>query len=102
MCVPPRRSARRHIKVRCILAVVRDPVLPNYPDNGCAVYPVCLECPLPCCIEEMPYGQQNVRLLKRAIEIDSLFKQGNSLHQIASNFKISPRTARRALNLLKK
>ena len=101
MCVPPRRSARRHIKVRCILAVVRDPVLPNYPDNGCAVYPVCLECPLPYCIEEKPYGEQNVRLLKRAVEVDNLYKQGMSIRQLSTHFNISQRTVRRALDLLK-
>lgn len=99
--VPPRGSARRHMKVRCILAVVKDPVLPNYPDHGCAVYPVCLECPLPYCIEDIPCGQQNVRLLKRAIEIDSLLKEGKSITQIAIRFNISQRTVRRALALLK-
>ena len=84
------------------MVVARDPVFTHYPDRGCAVYPVCLECPFPRCIEEMPHGMQNVRLLQRAAEVDKQRKQGKSIKDISLRLKVSERTVRRSLDLLKK
>jgi hypothetical protein len=84
------------------LAEVKDRVLPDYRDTGCAVYSECLECPLPRCIEELPNGKQRVRSLRRAIAIDKLHKKGKSLDVIAVRFNVSVRTVYRSLALLKK
>ncbi len=76
--------------------------LSNHPkDHGCKLYPVCLLCPLPRCVEEMPYAMQNERLLSRAIEVDKLRKQGMSVAEIASQLHVSVRTVNRSLSLLK-
>jgi hypothetical protein len=83
------------------LLTVKDPLATVYKDSGCKLYPVCLECPLPRCIEEMPNGKQHMRLLTRAIKIDKLYKQGKSISEIASLFKLSDRTIHRSLSLLK-
>ena len=83
------------------MTVVKAHVPVNYPDNGCAVYLACLECPLPRCIEEMPRAMQNIRLLRRAIEVNKLHKQGKSISDIASRLKVSTRTVRRAMAIFK-
>jgi DNA-binding CsgD family transcriptional regulator len=50
----------------------------------------------------MPAFKQNVRLLQRAIEVNALYKQGKSLNEIAALLKVSQRTVRRDMDLLKK
>jgi DNA-binding NarL/FixJ family response regulator len=50
----------------------------------------------------MPHGTQNVRLLQRAAEVDKLRRQGKSIKDISLRLKVSERTVRRSLDLLKK
>ncbi len=80
----------------------KDPLVVDHPDHGCKLFPVCLECPLPCCMDEIPTVNQHVRLLHRAVEVDRLRKQGKSIKEIATRLKVSQRTVRRAIDLLKK
>jgi hypothetical protein len=84
------------------LRKAKDPLVVDHKDHGCKLFPVCLDCPLPVCMEDMPAFKQNVRLLHRAIEVDTLHKQGRSLPEIAAILKVSQRTVRRDMDLLKK
>jgi hypothetical protein len=84
------------------LRKAKDPLVVEHKDHGCKLFPVCLDCTLPVCIEDMPAFKQNVRLLHRAIEVDTLHKQGKSLTEIAALLKVSQRTVRRDMDLLKK
>lgn len=36
--------------------------LGEYRDTGCLVSPRCMQCPLPCCIEEMPEAERRMVL----------------------------------------
>lgn len=80
----------------------KDPLVVDHPDHGCKLFPVCLNCPLPVCVEDMPAFKQNVRLLQRAIEVNVLHKQGKSLAEIAALLHVSQRTIRRDMDLMKK
>ena len=80
----------------------KDPLVVDHKDRGCKLFPVCLDCTLPACMEDMPAFKQNVRLLQRAIEVNALHKQGKSLNEIAALLKVSQRTVRRDMDLLKK
>ena len=80
----------------------KDPLVVDHKDRGCKLFPVCLDCPLPVCMEDTPAFKQNVRLLQRAIEVDALHKQGKTLKEIAALLNVSQRTIRRDKDLLKK
>ena len=69
----------------------------DWPDMGCEVFPSCLNCPLPRCIEEEPGGKQKLRALARASEMAKLKRDGSSIAEIARLFKVSNRTVQRAL-----
>jgi len=84
------------------LRIAKDPLVVDHKDHGCKLFPVCLACPLPVCMEDMPAFKQNVRLLHRAIEVDTLHKQGKSLKEIAICLCVSQRTVRRDMDLFKK
>ncbi len=72
----------------------------EYRDEGCEVFPSCLNCPLPRCLEEEPRGRQKLRGMVRASRMAELKKQGKSTEEIALLFGVSPRTVRRALRAL--
>ncbi len=71
----------------------------NWRDEGCELFPSCLNCPLPRCIEEEPRGKQRLRMLARARRMAELRRDGKSIKQIAVLFEVSKRTVQRALAL---
>jgi len=66
-------------------------------DEGCDLFPSCLSCPLPRCIEEEPRGKQKLRMLDRASKMAGLKQNGKSIEEIASAFEVSTRTVQRAI-----
>jgi len=69
----------------------------SWRDEGCELFPSCLNCPLPRCIEEEPRGKQRLRMLARARRMAELRRAGKSIKQIAELFGVSKRTVQRAL-----
>lgn len=69
----------------------------NWRDTGCEVYPSCLCCPLPKCLEEEPRGRQKLRTLARSRRMAELKREGRSLAEIARLFRVSQRTVQRGL-----
>ena len=69
-----------------------------YRDEGCAIAPSCLNCPLPVCIYDIPHGKQRHLKEIRDREIKRLFHQeGKGTGEIAQMFGVSERTVGRAL-----
>lgn len=66
-------------------------------DEGCEVFPSCLGCPLPRCLEEEPRGRQRLRMSARARRMAGLKRSGQSVPDIAALFGVSVRTVQRAL-----
>jgi hypothetical protein len=66
----------------------------QYRDEGCYLYPSCLECPLPCCIYDDPSGEGLRRRHKRARdqEVLHLYRQGQPAAELARSFGISERS----------
>ncbi len=64
-------------------------------DQGCDLYPSCLDCPLPRC----RYDQSGRRVKKelRDEEIIRLKRQGQCVRELAQRFGISRRTVQRIL-----
>jgi len=71
-------------------------------DEGCDLFPSCLSCPLPRCIEEEPRGKQKLRMLNRANKMARLKQEGKSVEEIAGAFAVSIRTVQRAIASLPK
>ncbi len=70
----------------------------HYRDEGCAIAPSCLNCPLPVCIYDIPRGKQKHLKEIRDCEIRRLFlEEGKDAEQIAQLFGVSKRTVQRAL-----
>jgi transposase-like protein len=69
----------------------------DWRDAGCEVFPSCLNCPLPRCVEEEPRGQQRLRLAARNRRMVELRQSGKSVRDIAGLFGVSQRTVERAL-----
>ena len=69
----------------------------DWRDEGCSVFPSCLSCPLPRCLEEQPRGQQRLRMTARNERMVELRRGGKSVSQIADLFGVSQRTVQRAL-----
>ena len=69
----------------------------DWRDEGCAVFPSCLSCPLPRCVEEEPRGRQRLKLAVRNKRMVELRQGGKSVKEIAGLFGISRRTVERAL-----
>jgi len=70
----------------------------NWQDRGCDLFPSCLSCPLPRCIEDEPRGRQRLKLLTRASQMAQLKRQGKSSVEIANLFHVSKRTVQRAIS----
>ena len=70
----------------------------NWKDTGCDLYPACLECPLPRCIEEEPRGRQRIRMDARTADMLEMRRRGGSVHEIAACYSVSVRTVQRALS----
>jgi DNA-binding CsgD family transcriptional regulator len=69
-------------------------------DQGCELFPSCLNCPLPRCVEDEPRGQQRLRMSARKKRMEELKRLGKSVREIAGLFRVSNRTVQRALQSL--
>lgn len=70
----------------------------RYRDEGCELAPSCLNCPLPQCVEDIPWGR--LKLIKglRDREIRRQYtEEKKTVAELAQNFHISTRTVHRAL-----
>ncbi|MCJ7514523.1 MAG: helix-turn-helix domain-containing protein [Dehalococcoidia bacterium] len=70
----------------------------NWRDEGCELFPSCLNCPLPKCVEDEPRGQQRLRMGARKRRMVELRRLGRSVKEIAGLFGVSRRTVERALS----
>jgi len=70
----------------------------NWRDEGCELFPSCLNCPLPKCVEDEPRGQQRLRMETRKRRMVELRRRGQSVTEIAGFFGVSRRTVERALS----
>jgi transposase-like protein len=68
-----------------------------YEDRGCELFPSCLSCPFPYCLEEEPWGKERFLKLRRAQRMLELEREGKSVKEIARIFEVSPRTVQRWL-----
>ena len=62
------------------------------PSQGCDLYPLCLECPLPRCVYEEPGGEKRALREKRNGEIRRLFQKGIGVEELAFAFHLSFRS----------
>ncbi len=69
----------------------------DWKDRGCVLFPSCLSCPLPRCIEEVSRGRQRLRMSARARHMVELSAAGKSTRDIARLFGVSARTVQRSL-----
>lgn len=69
----------------------------DWRDDGCELFPSCLSCPLPRCIEEEPRGKQRLRISARTKRMVEFRRDGKSINDIAQLFGVSRRTVQRAL-----
>ena len=70
----------------------------DWRDEGCEVFPTCLKCPLPRCLEEQPRGQQRLKMSARNRRMAEFRRRGKSVKEIADLFGVSQRTVQRALS----
>ena len=68
-----------------------------YEDKGCELFPSCLACPFPHCIDEEPRGRQRRLKEERRHAILRLHRSGKSTGELAQIFGVSQRTIQRAL-----
>jgi DNA-binding transcriptional ArsR family regulator len=68
-----------------------------YEDKGCELFPSCLNCPFPDCLEEQPWGKERFQKRRRAERMLELRREGKSIKEIARIFEVSPRTVQRWL-----
>ena len=69
----------------------------DWRDEGCEVFPACLDCPLPRCLEEEPRARQRLKTVLRSRRMKALRRSGKSVKEIAQLFGVSQRTVQRAL-----
>jgi len=70
-----------------------------YQDDGCELWPHCLDCPFPTCIKEEPWGIERFTKLRRTERMLELKQGGKSTTEIARIFDCSPRTVQRWLRI---
>jgi transposase-like protein len=73
------------------------PELWHYRDEGCALYPSCLHCPFPRCLDDEPRGRQRHGLDQRRQETVRLQSEGKTTRQMAAILGVSQRTIQRML-----
>ncbi|OGN96379.1 MAG: hypothetical protein A2Z77_09515 [Chloroflexi bacterium RBG_13_51_36] len=71
-----------------------------YEDRGCDLFPSCLSCPFPDCLEEEPWGKAKFLKHRRAERMRELKKGGKSVKEIARIFEVSTRTVQRWLKVV--
>ena len=71
----------------------------EYRDDGCDLFPSCLNCPLPRC----RYDEKGTRVRKqlRDGEILRLWIEGKDVKELSQEFKVSQRTVQRVLSQAK-
>ena len=76
----------------------RLPDYTNYRDEGCALFPSCLRCPLPRCRYDR---QDNGRRPTKVLRDEELLRQrelsGKSVAELAASFGVSERTVQRII-----
>ena len=70
-------------------------------DGGCRLFPSCLNCPLPRCVEDEPRRAQRAKRADRARRMAGLRGAGKTVEQIAQLCGVSRRTVQRALAFFK-
>ena len=69
----------------------------RYQDDGCDLYPSCLNCPLPRCRYDEPGRRQTAKELRNK-EIQHLHqKEGLKVEKLAQRFGVSKRTVYRII-----
>ena len=84
------------------LVIIREDSLPDnykYTDEGCDVSPSCLNCKLSFCKYDDKNNNKKYNMIQRNKEIILMRKQGQSIEEIASLYKLSTRTVRRVLKM---
>jgi len=71
-----------------------------YEDKGCELFPSCLSCPFPDCLEEEPWGKERFLKRRRAQRMLELKREGKSVKEIARIFGVSKRTVQRWLKTM--
>jgi len=69
----------------------------SYPDQGCKLYPSCLNCPLPKCILDESGRIARAEKRTRDEKIRQRFKDGESTADLAKVFGVSQRIIQRAV-----
>jgi len=69
----------------------------DWRDEGCALFPSCLNCPLPRCIYDEPRAKHRLRTAARDRWMAELRQKGKSFKEIAGLVGVSERTVQRAL-----
>jgi transposase-like protein len=69
----------------------------HYRDEGCHLYPSCLECPLPRCIYDEEPGLRRRYKRARDQEVLRLYRQGRPAAELARRFGVSERSIYRIL-----
>jgi len=70
----------------------------RYRDEGCELAPSCLNCPLPECVEDIPWGRLKLINGLRDQEIRRQYtEEKKKVAELARDFHISTRTVHRAL-----
>ena len=70
-------------------------------DKGCDLFPSCLNCPLPKCIDGEPKERCQVKIKARNKGIIELRQKGAPIEIIAKRYGISRRKVRKVLKVLK-
>ena len=70
-----------------------------YEDEGCELFPSCLNCPFPDCVKAQPWGKERFVKHRRARSMLELKQEGKSVKEIARIFEVSPRTVQRWLKV---
>jgi hypothetical protein len=105
---PPKKAAMTSENEKGLAIVTSESIwdlLPEdfpYEDQGCELFPSCLNCPFPHCIKEEPWGKEKFLKTKRARRMMTLKKEGKDNEEIARIFRVSVRTVQRWLKAVKK
>ena len=67
----------------------------DWRDEGCELFPSCLNCPLPRCIEEQSRERQRLKMKFRNRRMMDLRNGGSGVKEIAELFGVSQRTVQR-------
>ncbi len=71
--------------------------LADYRDEGCELFPACLDCPLPRCLEESQGGKKQFLKQRRDSEIRAYHDRGSGTALIARMTGVSQRTVQRII-----